>query len=92
MGLDDDEGGPEWPTVYNDLGATLAGIVDTIRTKEATKRMAFSVPLVLGEGFVIGVNGCVSSLATLAPAELDFVVAGTLSSARRRSDRRPRSI
>ncbi|KAL8286530.1 hypothetical protein RQP46_004547 [Phenoliferia psychrophenolica] len=54
-GLDGDT--PEWPTVQPDLTAALHIMVTSMRTKEATKRSAFSVPFVLGEGFVIEING-----------------------------------
>ncbi|KAM0754970.1 Ku DNA-binding complex, Ku70 subunit [Meredithblackwellia eburnea MCA 4105] len=48
---------PPFPTVEGNLMATLDGMVASMRTKEATKRSAFSIPFILGKDFVIGVNG-----------------------------------
>lgn len=46
------------PRVYEgDIADELDSFLFAIRTKEAVKRKAFSVPFVLGDGTVIGVNG-----------------------------------
>ena len=62
-GEDDDEGGdaPAWPIVQPDLLESVDNMVLSMRIKEATKRSAFNIPFVLGEGFVLGINGCVST-------------------------------
>ncbi len=57
-GFDDDEG-PDPPRVYPSLSSTLHEMVLSMRSKEATKRIAFSIPFHLAEekGLVIGVKG-----------------------------------
>ncbi|GAA5993494.1 hypothetical protein JCM11641_000840 [Rhodosporidiobolus odoratus] len=54
---EDDSAAVGWPVVNRNLRASLAGMVSSMRLKEAAKRVAFKVPFVLVQGLVIGVAG-----------------------------------
>lgn len=47
------------PVVHGDLNASLDNLIANLRTKEATKRTAFSIPFLLADKFTIWVNGSV---------------------------------
>ncbi|KAK4054319.1 ATP-dependent DNA helicase II subunit 1 [Microbotryomycetes sp. JL221] len=47
----------EWPTVVQSLTGVLNDLLGKLRTKEATKRVAFKLPFILADGFRIGING-----------------------------------
>ncbi|KAK4054102.1 ATP-dependent DNA helicase II subunit 1 [Microbotryomycetes sp. JL201] len=47
----------DWPTVVKSLPGVLNDLLGKLRTKEATKRVAFKVPFILADGFRIGVCG-----------------------------------
>ncbi|KAK4703670.1 ATP-dependent DNA helicase 2 subunit 1, partial [Phenoliferia sp. Uapishka_3] len=55
--LDLEDDAPPYPTVNEDLTVALNLMVSSLRTKDAVKRSSFMVPFVLGEGFVLGING-----------------------------------
>ncbi|GAA6056456.1 hypothetical protein JCM3770_007477 [Rhodotorula araucariae] len=58
IALDSDDGEPAaWPVVNRDLRAALDGMVASMRTKEAVKRVAFKIPFVLGKDLSIGITG-----------------------------------
>ncbi|BGP41099.1 ATP-dependent DNA helicase II subunit 1 [Rhodotorula kratochvilovae] len=58
IALDSEEGEPAaWPVVNRDLRAALDGMVASMRTKEAVKRVAFKIPFVLGKDLSIGITG-----------------------------------
>jgi ATP-dependent DNA helicase 2 subunit 1 len=53
-----DDSMPEvWPEVHSSLEVALFGMIQSMRLKEAAKRVAFKIPFHLGEGFVIGISG-----------------------------------
>ncbi|GAA5974908.1 hypothetical protein JCM5350_004498 [Sporobolomyces pararoseus] len=53
-----DESMPEfWPEVHPSLEVALFGMIQSMRLKEAAKRVAFKIPFHLADGFVIGISG-----------------------------------
>ncbi|TNY22223.1 SPOC like C-terminal domain-containing protein [Rhodotorula diobovata] len=58
IALDSDEGEPtEWPVVSKSLRTALDGMIASLRTKEAVKRVSFKIPFVLGKDLSIGIVG-----------------------------------
>jgi len=58
--LQDDEDACEWPTVHSSLEVALFSMIQNMKLKESSKRVAFKIPFQLADGFVIGIAGCVS--------------------------------
>jgi ATP-dependent DNA helicase 2 subunit 1 len=54
---DDDSWVEDWPEVHSSLEVALYGMIQSMRLKEAAKRVAFKIPFHLADGFVIGVSG-----------------------------------
>lgn len=46
-----------WPSVADNLKDALDALLASLRSKEATKRTAFTIPFMLTSDLVIGVNG-----------------------------------
>lgn len=61
IALGDEDEEMNIPVVHGDLNASMDMMVANLRTKEATRRTAFSVPFQLADKFTIWVNGCVPS-------------------------------
>ncbi|GAA5847451.1 hypothetical protein JCM9279_000488 [Rhodotorula babjevae] len=58
IALDSDEGEPTaWPVVSKSLRIALDGMIASLRTKEAVKRVSFKIPFVLGKDLSIGIVG-----------------------------------
>ncbi|GAA5824381.1 hypothetical protein JCM11251_000398 [Rhodosporidiobolus azoricus] len=55
--VDDDSLAVNYPVVNLDLRTSLRNMISAMRLKEASKRVAFKIPFVLGQGLVIGVAG-----------------------------------
>ncbi|GAA6015830.1 hypothetical protein JCM11491_007201 [Sporobolomyces phaffii] len=47
----------DWPEVHSSLEVALYGMIQSMRLKEAAKRVAFKIPFHLADGFVIGISG-----------------------------------
>lgn len=74
-GFGEDEG-PDPPRVYPSLSSTLHEMVMSMRSKEAIKRTAFSIPFYLAEekGLVIGIKGfaLIGEEKKRAPVKVDL--------------------
>ncbi|GAA5853409.1 hypothetical protein JCM5353_004719 [Sporobolomyces roseus] len=57
ISLQDDEDACEWPTVHSSLEIALFSMIQNMKLKESSKRVAFKIPFQLADGFVIGIAG-----------------------------------